>query len=307
MPQLDQIPVSAIEQDPENPRRIFPPDELERLAESIAEVGVLVPVVVHPEGNGYRLIDGDRRWQCAEQLGLSEVPAIIVDKPDDLAKLVQMFNIHQVREQWQDMPTALALGRLIEGTGIEDNRELSDQTGLSIERVKRLRHALDLPPDYQQMIFDGDVPLNFFWELKRNILDPIRNRRPDLVEKYGSLENISQSFVDKRVGDVITDTVSLRKVRPIINFSADDREDTGEDSELDPTLEDLIGNPDTTIDDAYDDTVMVTVEAPKLQRRSAAIVKGFRRLLEHASTDEEREHVVGIARELIDSLEELVS
>lgn len=302
---LANVLVEEVQQDPDNPRMVFPPEELDRLSASIAVEGVLVPVVVHEEGDGYRLIDGDRRWQCARQLGLDELPAIIVDKPDSLAKLVQMFNIHQVREQWQDMPMAWALDKLIKETGVEDNEELSDRTGLSVERVKRLRHALELPGDYQRLIYDGDIPLNFFWELKRNVIDPITRRRPDLLQRH-STDQIVRSFVGKRLRSVITDTVSLRKVRPIVNFSADDLEAEGS-SDLDATLHDLIENPGTTVEDAYEDTVMVMVEADKLQRRSAAVVRGFSRLLDNATTDEERDHVVGIARELIRSLEELVA
>lgn len=303
-PRLERVPTESVHQDPDNPRLVFPPEELERLASSIASEGVLVPVVIHAEEDGYRLIDGDRRWQCARQLGLPEIPAIIVDKPDSLAKLVQMFNIHQIREQWQDMPMAWALGKLIEKTGVLESEELSRMTGLSVDRLKRLRHALDLPQEYQKMIYQGEIPLNFFWELKANIIDPISKRRPDLFQRYDA-ESILKVFVEKRLRSIITDTVSLRKVRPIVNFSADDLEARGE-SDLDGTLFDLFENPDTTIEDAYEDTVMVMVEAGKLERRSEAIIKGFRRLFEHASSIEERERVGRIAKGLVEALNELI-
>lgn len=305
MPELENIAVEDVDPDPENPREVFPAEELERLAASIDDVGILVPIVVSRDGNRYRLIDGDRRWQCAEQLGLQEIPAMIVERPDDRTRLVQMFNIHQVREKWQNMPTARALEKLIDQTGIADDQDLSDRTGLSVELVKRYKHALELPREYQQLIHDGTVPLNFFWELKRNVLDPLRSRRPDLLETF-SEEDVVRVFIEKRLHSLITDTVSLRKVRPIINSSADDRDTRGESS-LDATLVALLQDNETTIDDAYEETVMVMVEAGKLQRRAEAMQKGFERLLEHASTDDEREEIVSIARNLAAGLNQLIS
>ena len=55
----------------------------------------------------FRLIDGERRWLMALRLGLDKIPAIIRESPPDDAKnIVEMFNIHKVREDWGDMPTA---------------------------------------------------------------------------------------------------------------------------------------------------------------------------------------------------------
>jgi len=135
---LNHIRTDEIDRNPGNPRLLFTEEEMEQLTESIASEGILVPVVVFEADGSYVLIDGERRWRCAKQLGLPEVPAVIVGAPDESQMLVQMFNIHMVRQSWADMPTAWALEKLIDKTGIENARELSDLTGLSLERLKRL-------------------------------------------------------------------------------------------------------------------------------------------------------------------------
>jgi ParB/RepB/Spo0J family partition protein len=304
--ELRPLNVADIGPNPKNPRLYFPPEELDRLAQSIDEKGILVPVVVWQEGDKFILIDGERRWRCAQELALPTVPAVITEKPSDEDNLVQMFNIHMVRESWQDMPTARALGEIMSETGVESVSELSTLTGLSDERVKRLKHALELPADFQQYIEDGRIKLNFFWELKRNVVDPLSRQRPTLFGELGEQE-VLKAFAAKRLNNVISDTVSLRDVRPIINHASDDAGEPENPSSLDETLRELVVNPEYGVQEAYEDTVMVVVEADKLERRAETMAKSFRRLLDKAKDDEERNHVKGVARKLIAELSEIAT
>ena len=75
------LPLDRIEPNPQQPREHFDEDALQALADSIVEVGVLQPVVVRPQGEGYVLIAGERRCRAARRAGLSEIPAII--RPGD--------------------------------------------------------------------------------------------------------------------------------------------------------------------------------------------------------------------------------
>lgn len=308
---LKEIPVGQIDANPENPRLIFPQEELERLAESIATAGVLVPIVVYPNGDRYVLIDGERRYRCAITLALSSIPAVVAQAKTPRENLVQMFNIHLVREPWRDMPTAWALDRLIQelaterGTAVSD-AELSDLTGLSRERISRLRHALSLPQEYQGYINDGTIPLNWFWELKRNVIDPLARQRPKLRDEFGP-DGVVEAFVSKRLDGVITDTVSLRDVRPIITLAAKDAESSGKDqSVLDDTIRNLISDPQLTIETAYEDSIQMMVEADKLERRTINMVTSFRRLLVRVRTQAERDHVTDIGRRFVGQLSELL-
>jgi len=302
---LENLEVSRIKPNEANPRLHFPEEEIERLSQSIAKEGILVPVVVYPEDDYFRLIDGERRFRCALDLGLERVPCVITEAPDPRENLVRMFNIHMVREPWKDMPTAWALEKLIEETGVTNDRELSDITGLSTEVIKRLRHALELPEEYQDYIDKGTIPLNFFWELKRYVIDPMGTRRPALAQEFGERE-VLDAFVEKRLSGFITDVISLRKVAAIIRIAEREVDDPTEPSLLDDTLRELVHNEEYTIDDAYQDTVEVIVEADKLERRTDNMVKSFERLFARARTKEDKDYLRGVATRLIERMQQFI-
>lgn len=302
---LENLEVSKIKPNEANPRLHFPEEELERLSQSIAKEGILVPVVVYPEDDFFRLIDGERRFRCALDLGLERVPAVITEAPDPRENLVRMFNIHMVREPWKDMPTAWALEKLIEETGVTNDRELSDITGLSTEVIKRLRHALELPEEYQDYINKGTIPLNFFWELKRYVIDPLGKRRPVLAHEFGDRE-VLDAFVQKRLSGFITDVISLRDVAQIIRIAEREVDDPTESSVLDDTLRRLVHDEEYTIADAYQDTVEVIVEADKLERRTDNMVKSFERLFARARTKEDKDYLRAVAVRLIERMKQFL-
>lgn len=309
---LVELEIGRIDPNPGNPRLLFPKEELERLAESIDQEGILVPITVFEKDGRFVLVDGERRFRCARELGLEEVPALIVPEKSEQDVLVQMFNIHLVREPWRDIPTAKALARVAadikdrEGSDPSDAK-LRELTGLSIERVRRLRYVMTLPEEWQRYINEETIPLNFFWELKRNVVDALASKRPGLLTELGGEENVAKAFVDKRLDGVITDTVGLRKVRPIINFAAQDAESRDDgNSFLDGTLRDLVNNPERSIDDAYEDTVQIMVEADKLEDRTKTMITSFERLLGKARTDDDRSYIKRIGQQLIVRLGPLV-
>jgi len=303
---LKMLAVDLVEPSDDNPRLDFPQEQLDKLSQSIDKEGILVPIVVHKNGERFKLIDGERRFRCALDLGLEEVPVIVVDPMDDTEKLVQMFNIHMVREPWKDMPTAWALGKLLAAQpGITD-RELVEVTGLSPERIERFRHALQLPDEYQKYIREEVIPLNFFWELKTNVVDPLARLRPQLLEDLGE-DHIVEQFVAKNLDKVVTNVVSLRKIRPIISAAAQE-EDAGHDpAYYDDTIRTLVNERSATIEEAYENTVEIIIEADKLERRSAALVRAFERALEKARSEDERTEVVRVLMQHVEELRDIVN
>ena len=311
--ELQNIPIENIRPNPSNPRLIFPEDELDRLAESIEQEGILVPIAVfdNDDDSTFTLIDGERRYKCALHLGLSHVPALVTTRADEESTLISMFNIHHMREPWRDIPTAIALNKL-EQAIIRDTDEspsdsiLAEKTGLSRERIRRLRFAIELPSEYQQYISDGTIPLNWFWELDRNVIQPLAKRRAQLFDEFGH-EGILEAFVSKRLAGVITDTVSLRDVRPIINFAEEDAStSTNGQSILDDTIRKLILDEEFTIATAYEDTVQIMVETEKLQRSAENMIKGFSRLLARTRNQDENVMVIQVAEYLLTELSRLI-
>ncbi len=303
---LEDIPVDRIDKHPQNPRIHFTESEMEKLADSIDSQGILVPILVYRNGERYILVDGERRWRTSQKLGLEKIPAVISDPKSEKEHLIQMFNIHMVREPWNSMPTAWALKRLIEELGSDENDGLHEASGLPVDQIRRLKYALSLPKEYQEFINSEAIPLNFFWELKKNVIDPLARQRPSIWHSFEEGE-VLKSFVDKRISGILTDTVSLRKVRPIISVAAEEAGSPEDESDLDATIKNLIKNATTTIESAYEDTVEMAVEADKLGKKSVNIVKSFQRLWEKTSSEDERFELRQLGQQLIDDIQNVIS
>jgi ParB family chromosome partitioning protein len=303
---LKALSPNDIERNKENPRLHFPREELEKLSESIASVGILVPVSVYEKGTKgkkrYVLVDGERRWICAKELGLKKIPAIIIPKPDKKENILTMFHIHLVRDAWDDMPTAWALQKVVDRTGVSDSEGLRELTGLSVPQIRRLLFATRLPIEYQKLIDSGEVPLNFFFELQANVIDPLAKYRPVIFKKFGE-RAILRAFVQKKLNNIIADTVDLRQVRPIIKVAADEAASPDAKSDLDNAIVELIQKPAQTIQATYENTVEMVVEAEKFGRQCAQLVKRFDRLMRKTKDEDERELVLNSVQNLVSSLQ----
>src|SRR5437773_7931815 len=153
---LQDINPDKIRKNPDNPLLSFRETEMNELLESIGEVGIKVPISVYLDGARYTLLDGERRWRCAKKLNLRSVPAIVQPKPTHLENLLMMFNIHNVRVDWDPMAMALKLRVVAELLEKEKQpttpRALSAVTGVPLATVRRLMDLLDLPAKYQRLL-----------------------------------------------------------------------------------------------------------------------------------------------------------
>jgi ParB family chromosome partitioning protein len=307
---LDDLAPNDIRPNPENPRQHFHEPAMDALAASVDEVGVLVPISVYHEPSQdlppYVLIDGERRWRVATRLARHRIPAIVMPPPDPIQNLKTMFNIHMVREDWDDMPTARAVAKYSDRTGITEINELSEKTGLSVERLKRLVFANSLPDEYKDLIENGTVPSNFFYELKRNVLDLLQQDRPAIYARHGEAA-ILRAFVEKRLSGATRNAVELRNMRPIIRTAAAEAVDPQSTSDLDHVIEALITDPSKTIQEAYEETVEMVVEAERFIRQSQLVVLRLDRVLAKANDDTEREPVLLAVQALISELEARLS
>src|SRR6267142_2795122 len=106
-PAPNQIRISEIDPNPVQPRRVFDPERLQELADSIRANSVIQPIVVRPSGGRYQLVAGERRWRAAKLAGLETVPVVIQDIPDDrLLEITLVENIQ--REDLNPIETAHA-------------------------------------------------------------------------------------------------------------------------------------------------------------------------------------------------------
>lgn len=218
-----------IRQNPENPRLIFRQDEMDNLMFSINRFGIQVPLTVYADGDVYRLIDGERRWRCAQKLNLRNVPVLVQDRPTELENLLLMYNIHALREQWDYFTIASKLTRVIElyrsERGQEPNEiQLSEETGLTRGQIRRCRLLLDLPKRFKSMLLtelglpksQQKLSEDLFIEMEKS-LKTVLKRLPEYTDQ---IDRIRDTLVDKfRDGRIsaVTDFRQLSKIATAID------------------------------------------------------------------------------------------
>lgn len=157
---LREVPVTSLRPNRFQPRQAFDEAALAALAASIAEVGVLQPILVRPIGDEdgqpvYELIAGERRWRAAKRIGLATLPALVRDVTD-LASLEQAVveNLH--RRDLNPLEEAAAYQELLQDFGLTHDR-LAKRVGKSRTTITNLLRLLQLPPPVQKLVRDGDL------------------------------------------------------------------------------------------------------------------------------------------------------
>lgn len=151
---LLELPVTAIEPNPQQPRQVFDEEALEELAESVREVGVLQPVVVREVAVGrYQLIMGERRLRACQLAGLTTVPAIVRESADTaLLRDALLENLH--REQLNPLEEAAAYQQLLAEFDTT-HEELAHRVGKSRSHVSNTLRLMNLPPTVQRRVAAG--------------------------------------------------------------------------------------------------------------------------------------------------------
>lgn len=150
------VPIEFVSRNPNNPRRQFDADELKDLAASIAQHGIVQPVVVRsrPQGH-YEIIAGERRWRAAQQAGLVEIPVIVRDVDDRTAlELAIVENVQ--RSDLNPLEEAMGYEQLIADHGYTQN-DLGDIIGKSRSHVANSLRLLKLPEPVRDMLAAGSL------------------------------------------------------------------------------------------------------------------------------------------------------
>lgn len=148
--------LSLIDPKKDQPRKYFDKEALEDLANSIAENGLLQPIVVRAYGDGrYQIIAGERRFRASKMAGLSEIPAIVLDRSDkSVAELSLIENIQ--REDLNPIEEAMGYKTLAETYGMTQE-EISLTVGKSRSAVANSMRLLDLPEPILAMVAAGEL------------------------------------------------------------------------------------------------------------------------------------------------------
>jgi hypothetical protein len=165
------------------------------------------------------ILDGERRWRCATRLRLDRIPVIVQAKPAPMQNIMMMFAIHNARQDWDPLPSALKLGELIrlfaEQRGREPKeRELADLASMTVGEVRRLRQILDLPDQYiDELMTELELPRHSQKVTVDQVLETTRGltalERRDVLEPK-DVEPLRRAVVDKYREGVIENTVDPR-------------------------------------------------------------------------------------------------
>lgn len=154
--QQNEVPISSISPNPRQPRTVFDEDALSELIASIKEIGILQPPVVRRVSEGrYELIMGERRLRAAKAAGLTTIPVIIRQTPDnELLREALIENIH--RSQLNPLEEAAAYAGLLTDFGCTHD-ELATKLGRSRPLISNMLRLLNLPPTVQRKVAAGVI------------------------------------------------------------------------------------------------------------------------------------------------------
>jgi ParB family chromosome partitioning protein len=155
-PELRELPVELIRRNPRQPRTHFGPDSIKTLAASLADAGVVQPLIVRPLRDGrYELIAGERRWRAARKAGLQTVPAIVRDE-GEAERLQTALIENMAREDLNPVDEARACAALVEDLGLS-KKELARRLGRSRPSISNLIRLLDLPDEALDLLVSGEL------------------------------------------------------------------------------------------------------------------------------------------------------
>jgi ParB family chromosome partitioning protein len=150
---VERVALARVQPCPFQPRKDFPPESLQELADSIKVQGIIQPLVVRARPGGYELIAGERRWRAAQLAGLQEVP-ILVREADDRAVLELALIENLQRENLNPMEEAQGYAELI-GKFQLRQEDVATKVGRSRTVVANSLRLLKLPAEVQAQLRDG--------------------------------------------------------------------------------------------------------------------------------------------------------
>ena len=155
---LNEIAISQIEPNPNQPRREFDQEALQELANSIHEVGIIQPITLRQMENGkYQIIAGERRWRASQLAGLTSIPAYIRTVEDEgVMEMALVENIQ--REDLNAIEVALAYQHLAETTGMTQDK-ISKRVGKSRTAVTNFLRLLKLPAQVQMALKNHEIDM----------------------------------------------------------------------------------------------------------------------------------------------------
>jgi ParB family transcriptional regulator, chromosome partitioning protein len=260
---IKNIRTDSLLPNPHNPRLLFDRADLDVLRDSIRHVGILVPLTVYRESTtgNYRILDGQRRWICAQALNLKTVPVNEVAEPTLVQNIVTMFQIHKLRKDWELMPTALKVELLMRETGDRNERRLAELTGLNVAVIVRCKKLLSYSKRYKNLMLDPDpdkrFKADFFIELYS-----VRNDRTVNSFDWFRKDDFTDAMLKKFEAKGLKAVTDFRIVKQHLNNAVR----AGKNELISKRLREFAATPELTPEHLNIGSAKVQAEARKMVR-----------------------------------------
>ena len=155
---INEVDITQIRPNPDQPRRDFDTDSLQELASSIRQIGIVQPITLRDMGDGtYIIIAGERRWRASQLAGLTRIPAYIRTVDDE--NMMEMALVENIqRQDLTALEIALAYQHLIEQYGLTQE-QLSDRVGKNRATVTNYLRLLKLPANIQMALKKREIDM----------------------------------------------------------------------------------------------------------------------------------------------------
>jgi len=255
-----------------NPRKgaSFAEPSLASLRASIAEYGVLQPVIVQPYSKGmFKLIEGERRWRAARLDQIKELPAIIVNRVSDHDEVEVMFHIHQERRPWEIIEEARAIHRLLETNRHLPKHEMARRLNMSPTTFNERRLLIDAGERVLTDVASGKLEPKAVVHAAQ-VARLLEKHRSDLVEQLGGRDQVNEQLLAKARGRGKGVAEELKRLK----------NDVPEADVTDAALHAYVTNPELTIKDVERDVTSVPIKlaTARLRKRLTQVIADAQQL-----------------------------
>ncbi|MBO5285893.1 MAG: ParB/RepB/Spo0J family partition protein [Clostridia bacterium] len=214
---VTEVAIGSVYANPNQPRKVFDETALNELASSISKHGVIMPIIVNKNQDGYMIIAGERRWRASRIAGLKNVPVIVKNYNERQIKEISLIENLQ-REDLNPIESATAMKSLMEDYGLTQE-ELADRIGKSRPAIANTLRLLNLSPEVIKLVANNDLSAGH----ARAIITMPENDQVKLAKEIIKT-GMSVRDVENKVKDFFTPPEEKVKQRPKIEQSADLKE-----------------------------------------------------------------------------------
>lgn len=174
------VPIKKVVPDVSQPRKYFDVQKLAELKKSMKVHGIISPLVVQEEADHYLLVDGERRFRAAVELGFKEVPVTVLTATDPITRMIEQFHLQQMHENWTPTEEASVITEVM-NISKANFVQTCEMLNINPQRARRL-YALSKISD-KEGFANNNVPLAFA-ETIQNVTAFVRNMKKEMEEEF---------------------------------------------------------------------------------------------------------------------------